>query len=528
MSESKKLNVTRRSFLLGGTAALIGAGATASLTGCNRKKGGDASNTGGEINATFAYQAPQINPVGNTTVLGRSTFWHICEGLYNIDVHTFKTYNGLAALSPRKINDYTYDVTLRDNAKFSNGEDVKPEDVVNSFKMNMQNETFNALLGFIKDVIARDSKTVTFELNFPFENLLEQRLACVFIWPASQSEAEYKSKPIGSGPWVLKSFDGTNGGKVEFEPNPHYEGKFAATAEKMTWNVLLDNVSRITAITDRTTQAIEAVPELSAGQVRSSGATVEFEQGFGCAYLMFNCLKEPFNDPKVRQAFHYAINYDSLIDVQLDGHATAATSFLPKNHPNYHRASNVYDYDPEKAKSLLKEAGVDSISCKLTVDTNWVKVLGPQVQSDLNAAGINTELDTQTINWANYTDTTGILPYDVILAPGDPTMIGNDVDLLMSFWYGDNVWMNSRTCWKRSNGEKWRELNGLLQQARESSSSSTQQSLWNQCFDIIAANCPILPLFHREVGTGFLQDQLENFRPISTTGLVFLGASVKQ
>lgn len=115
---------------------------------------------------------------------------------------------------------------------------------------------------------------------------------------------------------------------------------------------------------------MESVPELNAGQISSSGATVEFAQGFGCALFIFNCLKEPFNDVRVRQAWHYAINTESLIDVQLDGHAVPASSFLPKNHPNYHRATTVYDYNVEKAKSLLKEAGHENIKCSLMVNPN--------------------------------------------------------------------------------------------------------------------------------------------------------------
>lgn len=503
MSESSKLNLTRRSFILGGAAGLVGAGATAALSGCNHKKGAGNGDGNGAIFAAFGYQAPQINPAGNTTVLGRSTFWHISEGLYNIDFHTFKTYNGLAAMSPTKVNDYTYDVILRDGAKFSNGEDVKPEDVINSFKVNMTNDVFAPLLDFIKDINPKDSKTLTFTLKYPFENLIEQRLALVFVWPASQPESEYKSKPIGSGPWMLKSFDGSNGGKVEFEKNPYYNGKFEVAGESMTWNVLLDNTSRITAVQEKTAQAIESVPELNAGQIQSSGATVSFEQGFSCAYLMFNTLKAPFNDKRVRQAFHYAINKQNLIDVQLDGKATPATSLLPKNHQNYHKTSTVFDYDVDKAKSLLKEAGAEGVSCKLTVDTNWVKNLGPQIQSDLKAAGINAELDVQTINWSSYNESNTEQPFDVMVAPGDPSQIGNDADLIMSFWYGDNVWMKGRSCWKKSDPGKYAELADLMQRARESSSSSTQQTLWNQCFDIIAENCPLFPMFHRELGTAY-------------------------
>lgn len=232
MAESRRMNVTRRSFLLGGTAALAGAGMA--LSGCNHKKGGEAGSGNGEILAAIAYSSNQISPVGSTSALVVACNWHVFEGLYNIDFRTYKTYNGLAALSPTKVNDYTYDVILRDDAKFSDGTDVEAKDVVASFKANMAHESYSAFLSFIKDVTAKDKKTITFTLNFPFENLIEQRLAIVNIYPESLPADKLNSMPIGTGPWKYKSFDGNNGGMIEFEPNDNYNGKFPAEAKSMT------------------------------------------------------------------------------------------------------------------------------------------------------------------------------------------------------------------------------------------------------------------------------------------------------
>lgn len=58
--------------------------------------------------------------------------------------------------------------------------------------------------------------------------------------------------------------------------------------------------------------------------------------------------------------------------------------------------------------------------------------------------------------------------------------------------------------------------------AGREAAAADQQAIWNQCFDIIAEQVPIYPLFHREVGTAYVSEKLEGFAPISTTGLVFL------
>ena len=111
-----------------------------------------------------------------------------------------------------------------------------------------------------------------------------------------------------------------------------------------------------------------------------------------------------------------------------------------------------------------------------------------------------------------------------MLTPGDPTCFGNDPDLLMTWWYGDNVWTQGRSCWKDT--EEWTTLQDLLQQAREASGED-QQNLWNQCFDLLAEQVPLYPLFHRDLATGYWTDSLDGFAPISTTGLVFIGTSLK-
>ena len=111
-----------------------------------------------------------------------------------------------------------------------------------------------------------------------------------------------------------------------------------------------------------------------------------------------------------------------------------------------------------------------------------------------------------------------------MLTPGDPTCFGNDPDLLMSWWYGDNIWTQGRSCWKGT--EEWTQLQELMQEAREATGED-QQSLWNQCFDILAEQVPLYPLFHRQVATGYQETMIEGFKPIATTGLVFLGASAK-
>ena len=479
MEQPLKATLSRRTFLAGSAVAAAAAGLT--LAGCGG--GGETTDTpstdagtdagaaaqGGTLTGAMAYTSTNVNPIGNSSALMLAATWHVFEGLYDLDLHTYKTYNALAA-----------------------------GDVVNAFEKNMADATYGAFLEFIDTVSAKDDKTVSFTLKYPFDSLLKGRLSVVKVFPASLTEDDLKTKPIGSGPW----------------------------ADKMHWDILLDDTSRTTALQEATVQVMENVPDANAEQLMAAGASVDYIQGFNQPFFMFNTLKKPFDDKRVRQAFYYAVDVDKLISNAMAGHAAKVTSFLPESHENYHKASTVYTYDPEKAKSLLSEAGVTDLSFELMTNNNWVKNLAAGIKNDLDAIGVNCTINETKIDWASLAESADVLPYDVMLTPGDPTCFGNDPDLLMSWWYGDNVWTQGRSCWKKAGDGKFDELQTLMQQAREATGNE-QQELWNKCFDLLAEEVPLYPLFHRELATGYQETQITGFEPIATTGLVFLGASVK-
>lgn len=536
MEQPLKATLSRRTFLAGSAVAAAAAGLT--LAGCGG--GGETTDTpstdagtdagaaaqGGTLTGAMAYTSTNVNPIGNSSALMLAATWHVFEGLYDLDLHTYKTYNALAAGEPTKVSDTEYEVALRDGAKFSDGTDVTTADVVNAFEKNMADATYGAFLEFIDTVSAKDDKTVSFTLKYPFDSLLKGRLSVVKVFPASLTEDDLKTKPIGSGPWVYDTINGDDGGSIEFVPNTNYNGKYAATADKMHWDILLDDTSRTTALQEATVQVMENVPDANAEQLMAAGASVDYIQGFNQPFFMFNTLKKPFDDKRVRQAFYYAVDVDKLISNAMAGHAAKVTSFLPESHENYHKASTVYTYDPEKAKSLLSEAGVTDLSFELMTNNNWVKNLAAGIKNDLDAIGVNCTINETKIDWASLAESADVLPYDVMLTPGDPTCFGNDPDLLMSWWYGDNVWTQGRSCWKKAGDGKFDELQTLMQQAREATGNE-QQELWNKCFDLLAEEVPLYPLFHRELATGYQETQITGFEPIATTGLVFLGASVR-
>ena len=156
---------------------------------------------------------------------------------------------------------------------------------------------------------------------------------------------------------------------------------------------------------------------------------------------------------------------------------------------------------------------------------SWITALSPSIKEDLAAVGIEATIreSVSAALYSNYCDTDNP-EFDVVLAPGDPSVFGNDPDLLMSWWYGDNSWTQKRTQWKGS--EAYEELHGYMQAAVEASGSEQQEN-WNKCFDLLSEQVPLYPLLHRKVSTGYYEDRLDGFKAIGTTGVSFIGVSSK-
>ncbi len=538
--------LTRRAFVAG-TAALAAGGAL-TLAGCSVEQPiepGPApadpaddnaptepvaaqSGVARTLTAAVAYEGSDPNPIGTSSGVFLAAGWHVFEGLYELNMHTYRAECGLAADAPVQIDDLEYEVTLREDTVFSDGSPLTSADVVNAFERNGESDLYGAFLSFITAVSAPDERTVHFKLNAPMGSVLQERLALVRVFPATITDEELASKPVGSGPWCYETINAADGGRISFTANHRYTGPWPATCERMEWSVLLDDTRRTDELIDKDVMVMEAAPVVRAEELADAGATVEWVPGFNLPFLMFNCEKPPFDDVRVRQALLYAIDVDSLIGTYMAGHARAATSLLPDYFRHYHRAATVYSYDPEKARKLLAEAGVDELALTLRANDNWVSTLAPAIAEDWKAVGVAAEvvlLDTTALfaDLSTEPEPGTLLPFDVVLSPGDPSCFGNDADLIISWWYGDNVWTRARSRWATT--PAFAEMAELLAEARSKTSEDEQQPLWNQCFDIIAAEVPLYPLFHRETATAWWTAQLDDYDPISATGLNFLGTT---
>ncbi|OLO89628.1 ABC transporter substrate-binding protein [Actinomyces naeslundii] len=528
---------SRRDFIrLTGTLGMA-AGLAVSLAACGgkAKTAGGAKGSGmatdqevthkdGVITAGISYELGTngYDPMTTSSALTVAANWHTLEGLTELHPATREVYAALAAEMPKKVDDTTYEATLRKDAKFTDGSAVTADDVVFSFTrvLDPANKSlYSQFLPFIDKVEAKDASTVTIKLKYAF-SLVAERLSVVKIVPKAIVEADAKKfdmNPTGSGPYKMTD-NGAASQKVVFERNDSYNGPRPALAKSMTWQVLPDDTTRTNAVSSGSVQAIDAVPAANLSTLKDP-VKVAAQQGFGLLFAMFN--NATFSNVKARQAVLYALDYAKICDTSMAGLATPATCFVQEGHPAYKKAKVVYSMDTAKAKSLLAEAGVTTINL-LCTDHGWFSAVRPVIRENLEALGVTVKYDEKksadTYSFIESAD--GAKAWDVVIAPGDPSVFGDDADLLMRWWYGGDVWTDARMHWKGSEGQK--AIQALLDEAVKLEGDK-QIAKWQEAFDKISEDVPLYPLFHRKTPTAYNSSTLENFKPISLTGLSFVG-----
>jgi peptide/nickel transport system substrate-binding protein len=522
-------DASRRNFLKLSGAMGVAAAFASTLAACG---GPAATTTGGAANtaavnkdltieAGISYAlSTGFDPLSSSGATPMAANLHIFEGLVELHPATREPYNALAASDPKKVNDTTYQVTIRDGAKFHDGTAVTTEDVAFSFTrvMDPANKSlFSQFIPFIQDVKPVDAKTVEFTLKYPFPGF-GPRISVVKVVPKALATdlKAFDAKPVGSGPYKFVS--AAKDDKIVFEAFADYNGPKPALAKGMTWLLLSDAAARVTAVQSGRVQAIEDVPYLDMDGLKSK-VKVEAVQSFGLLFLMFNCAKAPFNNKLVRQALHYGLDKDAIIKKALFGNAKPASSYFQEGHPDYVTAKNVYGYDANKAADLLKQAGVNNLEFELlTTDTAWVKDVAPLILESWNKLpGVKVTVKSIQ-SGALYTDRVGAGDYSVVAAPGDPSVFGNDADLLLSWFYSGPTWMDKRAYWT---APERAQLQDLMDKGSKAGKDEAKK-ITGQIVDLVSEEVPLYPIFHRQLPSAWDDKKLNGFKPLPTTGLSFI------
>lgn len=510
---------TRRQFVAAGAA--LAALAAVGATGCAKEEPAPAPK---ELSAALGSPSPKL-PLGQAVdPAALSLLRHVAEAPYGLDPHTFEPYAALAAGAPVELSPTEYEVTLREGAAFPDGSPVTAEAVAAAFEgLRKANSAYAALLAPFEAVEAAGEATVRLTLAHPLPLLLQQRLSLLqalqdtSVWSAGEGPVAPEALQ-GSGPWALDAVD-AEAASMRFVPNQAYTGPQAAGAPAMEWRFLAEGRERLAALGSFEVLVADDLPVEGDEAAGVAGTTQEWVPGFASPFLMFHCEQKPFSDVRVRQALLYAIDYDLVIAEVFGGHATAPTGVLPVTHRDYVRAKTVYSHDVERARTLLRQAGAEELELRLALQDEGMRGLADRVVADWAQVGVTAEITAPSGGLA-----ASAAAYDVALCFDDPTLLGFDVDLILTWRYGGTVVPERLAHWEGSSAVAARRL---MQQARESADAAEQKRLWEQCFEIISQQVPLYPIAFLHTGTAWRTDAMRDFLPLTTDGIDFLGVTLR-
>ena len=248
---------------------------------------------------------------------------------------------------------------LRPGVKFHDGTTLAADDVVASFERLFDPATTVAVRSqyeMVKKVTAPDPLTVVFELSIPyggFADILSDRQ--VKITPRAKA-ATLGTNPVGTGPFRFVSY--TPGDRLVltrfddyFEPGlPKLAGVELRVIPEMSVKIAALQAGDLDVVWDLPLEQVKQLTGVSG--VRAESIPTASWDG-----AVMNNLIPPFNDKRVRQAFHLAVDKADVVELTLFGQGVPTISPIPPSHPFYAKDLEVPKTDPAAARKLLAKAG---------------------------------------------------------------------------------------------------------------------------------------------------------------------------
>ncbi|UVJ43306.1 ABC transporter substrate-binding protein [Pseudomonas sp. LS1212] len=386
-----------------------------------------------------------------------------------------------------------------------------------------------------------DDKTVKFTLK-TVDAAFIQNMAMSF---ASIQSAEYadkllkegktadlNQKPIGTGPFVFKSYQKDS--NIRYTGNKDYWKPDDVKIDNLIFAITTDASVRMQKLKKNECQ-ITLFPRPADLKPLKEDQTLKMpdQAGFNLGYIAYNVMDKikgsndanPLSQLKVRQALDMAVNKQQIIDSVYQGAGQLAVNGMPPTQWSYDDSIKDAAYNPEKAKELLKEAGIKDG----TEITLWAmpvqrpynpnaKLMAEMLQSDWAKIGIKAKI--VSYEWGEYIKRSK----------------GGEQGAMLIGWSGDNGdpdnWLGTLygcDAVSGNNFSKWcyKPYDDLIKQAKATPDQAKRTELYKQAQHILKEQVPITPIAHSTVFQP-MRSNVQDYK-ISPFGLnSFYGVSVSK
>lgn len=402
------------------------------------------------------------------------------------------------AESYKQIDDKTWEFKLRDDVKFHDGEPMTAEDVVFSINRARKSNYVSYVVDAISEVKADGDYAVTIKTKEPYSPLLSNLTvpftAIVPKHVVEKDEDAFQKHPIGTG--AYKFVEWKQGEYTKMEANEDYF-LGAPKTKNLEMRVVPEASQRVIAIETGEADLAYSVSANDSSRVEKDDNLQLFKGASqSVAYLTINSQNEKFADKKVRQAIRYAIDQQAIVDTLLYGAGEVANSIIPPNTFGFSDKVVAYEYNPEKAKKLMKESKYpNGFDCTLSVTDDSVKnEICQVIQSQLKEIGINCSI--QTKEFGSWIDELGTGSHEISFSAW--VCVTGDADYTYySLLHSTQVGYPGNDAFLKN-----KDVDKLVEEGRSSADPEKRQEAYDQLEVLIGDICPYAPLYYDSQNVG--------------------------
>jgi oligopeptide transport system substrate-binding protein len=500
---------------------LLSAVAAMALTVAVTPASAQTPKQGGEVIVTFNNDLTTLDPQVGYDWQNWSVIKSIFDGLMDYDPGSTVLRPDMAESYSISDDGQTYTFKLRDGLKFHNGRAVTAADVKYSIERAVNPATqspgggyFSVIRGYdemagggateLSGLTAPDDKTVVIQLNRPDATFLHVlALNFAFVVPKEEVEkagANFGIAPVGTG--AFKFAEWVPGQRLVLERFADYYQAGVPYLDKLTFEFGQDPTVAVLRLQKGEVDIVgDGIPPAQFSEVMSDPANkdlIAIQDQLQTGYVTLNAKLPPLDNVKVRQAINMAINKERILKL-INNRGVVASQPLPPAMPGYDPAQKGYEFNPDKAKALLTEAGFpdgfDTELYAMNVDPN--PRIAQAIQQDLAAIGVRAEVKS-------------LAQAEVIAAGGNttaPMIWSGGMAWIADFPDPANFYYGILGCASVGNGGwNWAGYcnEGLDQRANEADSMVTAEQAaarteaWKGIFNDVMKDAPWVPVFNEK------------------------------
>jgi len=411
---------------------------------------------------------------------------------------------------------HLYRFHLRHGVRFHNGRLMEAHDVYDSFLRILLPETKSRGVGVLRNVrgatdvvegrtrtlagvVVRDAHTVDIQLVEPlafFLSLVSTPETAIIPAEDVRDPERFRLHAVGAGPFQVE--EAVDGQRVRLKRNPEYFVEGEPYIDELTFRLDLNSFREVSDAFFRGELDIaHGIPSTVAAEIRNDpryAAYLLTTIQLHTSYIGFDSSSPPFDKVEVRQALNYAIDHESLNRQIYAGQSVIAHSLLPPGLLGFDEALHGYAFDPDRARSLMREAGLESgftVEYR-TWDTDEFNNSGlvPLMVEQLAAIGIRVQVTRHAATDAS--------------APRAHRGHGL---LYCANWYADfpdpdnffYTFFHTDATSIRGLHFHRAEVDAQILEARRSNDVERRAAIYRSLNELVLREAPIVPLFHERL-----------------------------